>query len=230
MKLNFFLLWQGQLVSALGDVAYELALGFWILAVTGSTALMGSLMAASAIPRVVLSPFAGVWVDRINRKWILVFMDALRGVAVVFVGISALLGWIKVWMVFGAGIIIGFGAAFFYPAVNSIIPDLVQRDTPVRANSLVSMTRAGSNIAGSTAGGFLYAVLGAPLMFLINGVSYLLSAFTEVFITVPKVHHPEGKKEFWQDMKDGLRFTWKMKGLRLLFMMAGFINFFSLPG
>ena len=98
MKLNFFLLWQGQLVSALGDVAYELALGFWILAVTGSTALMGSLMAASAIPRVVLSPFAGVWVDRINRKWILVFMDALRGVAVVFVGISALLGWIKVWM------------------------------------------------------------------------------------------------------------------------------------
>jgi hypothetical protein len=56
-NLNFALLWQGQLVSALGDVMYEIALGFWILAVTGSTGPMGALMAASMIPRVVISPF-----------------------------------------------------------------------------------------------------------------------------------------------------------------------------
>ena len=58
-NLNFFLLWQGQFVSAVGDVVYEIALGFWILAMTGSTALMGTLMAASTIPRVLLGPFAG---------------------------------------------------------------------------------------------------------------------------------------------------------------------------
>ena len=57
-NLNFLLLWQGQFVSAVGDVAYEIALGFWILAVTGSTGLMGTLMAASTIPRVLLAPIA----------------------------------------------------------------------------------------------------------------------------------------------------------------------------
>jgi DHA3 family macrolide efflux protein-like MFS transporter len=77
--LNFFLLWQGQLVSALGDVVYEIALGFWVLAVTGSTGLMGILMAASVLPRIVISPFAGVLVDRCNRRNMLVLMDLIRG-------------------------------------------------------------------------------------------------------------------------------------------------------
>ena len=86
-NLNFFLLWQGQLVSAIGDVAYEIALGFWILAATGSTGLMGGLMAASAVPRVLMAPFAGVLVDRSNRKWMIFAMDAVRGIVVVLVGV-----------------------------------------------------------------------------------------------------------------------------------------------
>ena len=53
---GFFLLWQGQLVSVLGDVVYEIALGFWVLAVTGSTALMGTLLATSTLPRILVSP------------------------------------------------------------------------------------------------------------------------------------------------------------------------------
>jgi len=64
---NFLLLWQGQLVSSLGDTVYAIALGFWILAVTGSTALMGTLMAASTLPRVLVGPLAGVVVDRRDR-------------------------------------------------------------------------------------------------------------------------------------------------------------------
>ena len=74
-NLNFFLLWQGQFVSAIGDVVYEIALGFWILAVTGSTVIMGTLMAASTIPRVLLAPLAGVIVDRKDRKGLLILMD-----------------------------------------------------------------------------------------------------------------------------------------------------------
>ena len=101
-NINFLLLWQGQFVSAVGDVAYEIALGFWILAVTGSTGLMGTLLAASTIPRVLLAPFAGVLVDRTDRKWLLVLMDAIRGAVVVLIGIIALTGHAAVWMVFAS--------------------------------------------------------------------------------------------------------------------------------
>jgi len=117
--LNFVLLWQGQLVSILGDVVYSVALGFWILAVTGSTALMGGLLAASTLPRVLAAPIAGVVVDRGDRRMLMVWMDVVRGAAVVTVGITALAGFLQVWMVFAAGVILGLCGAFFTPAVST---------------------------------------------------------------------------------------------------------------
>ena len=224
---NFFLLWQGQFVSAVGDVVYEIALGFWILAMTGSTALMGTLMAASTIPRVLLGPFAGVIVDRVNRKWLIVGMDAIRGVAVLLVGIAAMTGRAEVWMVFAAGVITGLCAAFFNPSIGSIIPDIVHRERLVQANSFFSMIRAGSGILGNSIGGVLYTVLGAPLMFLVNGISYLFSSGTEVFIRVPETHKEREKKHFFTDMKEGFSFVWQNNGLRFLMIAAGVLNFFA---
>jgi len=226
-NMNFFLLWQGQLVSAVGDVIYEIALGFWVLAVTGSTGLMGALMAASTVPRVLIAPFAGVLVDRSDRKWLLVVMDAARGVAVVAVAVAAYLGALEIWMVFCAGIIIGAGAAFFNPAIGSSVPDIVARENIVQANSFFSMIRAGSGILGNTGGGFLYAFLGAPLMFLVNGVSYLFSAVTELFIRIPKIVHERKESHFFADLQEGFRFVWHNTGLRFLMLSAGVINFLA---
>ena len=118
-NMNFLLLWQGQLVSNFGDSVYDIALGFWILAKTGSTGLMGILMATAVIPRVFLSPIAGTFVDRHNRKNILIITDLIRGVVISFVGIAALMNVIKIWMVLLGGIILGICGSFFNPAVQS---------------------------------------------------------------------------------------------------------------
>ncbi len=224
---NFFLLWQGQLVSALGDVAYSIALGFWILQKTGSTALMGTLMACSTIPRLIISPFAGVYVDRANRRNILVVADAIRGIFVTLVAIAAFTGHIQVWMVFATSIISGTCAAFFNPAVGSSIPDLVKKSKLMKANSVFSMIYAGSSIVGNSIGGVLYNLLGAPIMFLVNGISYLFSAVTEIFIKIPKVERPAVEKHFMIDMKEGYTFVWKFRGLRDLLFVAAFLNLFS---
>ncbi|WP_102401118.1 MFS transporter [Haloimpatiens massiliensis] len=226
---NFFLLWQGQLISALGDVVYEIALGFWILAVTGSTALMGTLMAVSTLPRVILSPFAGVFVDRWDRKKVIVVGDLIRGVCITFIGVAACLGFIKIWMVFVAGIIMNLCAAFFNPAVSSTLPDITPKSKLVKANSVYNMIYTGTNIVGNSAGGFIFKILGAPIMFLINGISYLFSAFTEIFIKIPEMHRETNKEKstFFNDMKDGFRFVWKFKGLRNFLIMAAAMNFFG---
>jgi DHA3 family macrolide efflux protein-like MFS transporter len=227
---SFALLWQGQLVSTIGDTVYEIALGFWILAVTGSTGLMGALMAASTIPRVLLTPLAGVWVDRGNRKALLVGMDALRGVVVVLVAAAALSGHIQVWMVFAAGVVIGLGAAVFNPTIMAIIPDIVHRERIVQGNSFFSMIRAASGILGNSLGGVLYALLGAPLMFLANGISYLFSAATELFIRVPKVERAGAPPHFFADLKAGFRYVWQSGGLRSLLLVAAVLNFFAMVG
>ena len=229
-NVNFVLLWQGQFVSSLGDTAYSIALGFWVLAVTGSTALMGALMATTALTRVVVSPFAGVIVDRTDRKWMLVATDALRGVVIVGVAAAAFAGLLEVWMVFAAGVILGLGGAFFGPAVISALPDVVPKAKLVKANSLFQLIYTGSGVPGFSVGGFLYALLGAPLLFLINGVSYLFSAATEVFIKVPKVQHARQEFRFVEDTKAGLSFTWRVRPLRYMLLIFSVLNFFAAMG
>lgn len=227
---NYVLLWQGQFVSMVGEVAYQIALGFWVLAVTGSTALMGILMAAAVIPRVLLGPFLGVWVDRLDRKWVLVFVDLARGVMVLFVGVIAVLGALKIWMVFAAGVLMGVGGAFFYPAVMSVLPDLVAKQDLVRANSGLSMIRAASGILGNSAAGFVYALLGAPILFLVNGVAYVVSAIASFFMKVPKIIHANPEMHFWGDLKEGIYFVWHHRALRLLFIIISAISFFTSMG
>lgn len=224
---NFLLLWQGQVISSIGDVVYEIALGFWILAVTGSTALMGTLMAASVIPRVLVSPFAGVVVDRSDRKWLIVFTDLIRAMAVIFVAVAAFQGWVQIWMVFAAGVVIGLCGAFFSPAISSALPDLVPHTKLMQANSIYSMVYSASGILGNSLGGFLYSLLGGPLMFLINGLSFLYATLSVLFVRIPKITRQRPPQHFFADMKDGYRFVWRWRNLRWLIFFAACANFFA---
>ncbi len=151
---SFIILWQSQLVSTLGDAVYSIALGFWVLAVTGSTALMGLLMAVSTLPGIIVSPFAGVLIDRTNKKRLMIAMDLLRGIAVVLLAAAAYGGYIQVWMVFATGIILSTCGAVFSPGVSSSVPELVPASRITNANSVFSAVYTGSNLLGSAASVF----------------------------------------------------------------------------
>ena len=224
---NYFLLWQGQLVSSLGNQAYSLALGFWILAVTGSTALYGTLVATSTLPGVLLSPISGAIVDRLDRKKILVWTDLIRGFFVTIVAIGAYRGWLEIWMVFATGIILGLCGSFFGPAASSSIPDLVPKSKLVQANSFFQMIYSATNMLGNMLGGIIYAIVGAPFLFLFNGLSFLFSAGTETFIDIPKIERKGREITIKEDLKAGAKFVWNFTSLRNLFITASFSNFFG---
>ena len=183
---NFVLLVQGQVVSSIGDVFYQVALGFWVLAETGSTAVMGLLMASSILPMVLIAPFAGVIVDRVDRKWLIVAMDALRSLPVLAIAWGAFTGRLEIWMLFVVAVIVGAASAFFNPAVTASIPDLVPPTKRLQANSVVGMIQPISGMISNALGGVLYAIVGAPLMFLVNGISYLFSSGSELFCASPR--------------------------------------------
>jgi len=224
---NFLLLWQGQLVSSLGDNFYAIALGFWVLEKTGSTGLMGTLMAVSTLPRVLISPFAGVWVDRSERKSLLIAMDVIRGIASGGVGLAAFAGHLEVWMVFAAGIILSICGSFFGPAVSSTMPDIVPPEKIVQANSVFSLAYNGTGIIGTAGGGFLYQALKAPLLFLSDGLSYIFSAAAILFMRIPGVKHQAHKLSFFADLKGGLLFVKGFNGLKYSFVIFGVLNFFA---
>lgn len=226
LNLSLFLLLQGQFISMMGDMIYEIALGFWVLAFTGSPALMGTLMATSLLPGVILSPFAGVVVDRSNRKRLMILMDLIRGITIIIVAIAAIMGLLQLWMVFLAGIILGIGGAFFGPAAMSVLPQMVPRDKLTNANSLFGVSNTGADILGNSLGGILYVLIGAPLMFLLNGISFILSGISISFAKIPKSRESKITTEnFLSDLKESTQFVWKLKGLLYILLIFSIFSF-----
>lgn len=203
---NYILLLQGQLVSTIGDSLYSIALAFFVLKLTGSTALVGMIMGIVTIPRIILGPFAGTIVDRYNRKMLIVWADLIRGISIVAVSFLAYNDMLKVWMLMAVAVIDGVCATFFNPAMETVMPMVVPEDKLVKANSIFGMGQSAADIIGQTAGGALYKLLGAPMIFLINGISYIFSAGTETCINVPYDKTAKQEKSIWQDMKQGLAY------------------------
>jgi len=235
---NFLLLWQGQTVSRLGDQAFSVAMMFWLKEATGSASLMGFLMTASALPGVLLTPFGGTFADRHSRVRILVVCDLLCGAGVL--GLAALMGTSHaktaiLAALFGVAVLGGVVRAFFMPAIAAAIPDLVPPESLAAANSANQFTVQTSMLAGQGVGGVLYRLLGAPLLFLADGLSFLFAAASEAFVKTPPLPArppaPAGQvlRAFLGDTREGFRYVWRQKGLRDFVVIAALLNFFAMP-
>ena len=223
---NFILLAQGRFVSLLGGVLFSVAMGFWILDKTGSGTLMGTIMAASSLPRIIISPFAGPFVDRFRKNRIMVWTDIAMGVVILAGTVIIYMDLLEIWMVFVIAISGGIVSAFFNPASAAIIPEIVPAEKMTNAGSVNSMLSSATDILGSPLGGILYASFGAPLIFLANGISYIFSAISEMFIKIPKkTRHPHAEYNYWDDLKTGIKYTISHIGIRNFMLLASLMNF-----
>ena len=238
LNRNFVLLWQGQLVSRMGNQAFAIAMMFWTMETTGSASLMGAMMMFGTLPVVLLGPLAGTLADRASRKWILVACDALSGLVMLGLSVPFFLpgGEPRVLIAYLAGmaLLLGVLQAFFLPASTAAIPDLVPQEKVAAANSLDQGSLQLSSLVGQSLGGVLYRLLGAPVLFVIDGVTFLLSALSESFINLPP---PERKEEeagsawdgYRRDLVEGLRYVWGHRGMRDFLVLAAAVNFFAMP-
>lgn len=224
---NFTLLLQGQVVSVFGDNIYDIALRFWILAETGSVALMGVLMAITIIPKILISPFAGTFIDRHDRRKILIVCDGISGVTILFIGVAAVMNFLRIWMILIAGIIVDMCRCFFNPTINSSIPDVVSNSKLIKANSMFELVSSVNEMVGYAFGGFLVNLIAAPLLFIFNGITFLLSGIAEYFTDIPKIQQVSQKLNFMEDMKEGIRYVNNLKGLKYLYITIAFLNFFA---
>ena len=183
---DYILMLQGNAVSAIGDVLYSVAIGYWVYEKTGSSALMGILSSISMFMVMFVSPFSGSIVDKCSRKTIILGMDLLRGLIMLIVGALAFTDKLSVPIVLAAAFLASACSVFFHPAVSTLMLDIIPHDDMVRGQSVHSGIHSLINLVGKALSGALVAFLGVPLIIVINGISYLFSAATEVFIHVPK--------------------------------------------
>lgn len=236
---NFLFQFTGQSVSRLGSQGFSVAIQFWILQATGSASLMGLVVMFSGLPAVLLGPIAGTFADRFSRRKIIIISDLLRGLAVlslsfiIFLNPQATQG-ILVYL-FLVAIFIAVVTSFFGPAITASIPDIVPADRVVNANSLGQLSTQLSVFIGQGLGGVLFRLLGAPVLFLVNGLTYLFASGAETFVEIPQII-PESKgdwkaqfRQFGRDILDGLRYVWRRTGLRETVLISAFLSFFSTP-
>lgn len=239
LNKNYLLLWQGQFVSRLGTQFFAFAMIVWITKVYDSPSLNSLLMMFGGIPAVLFSIIGGAVADRYKRKRIIVLTDVINGVVVLILAglfiftperqLLILIG------IFIANMTAATMSAFFGPAIMASIPELVPKRYIPTANSLGQMSRQTSMFVGQGLGAFAYILLGAPLLSLVNGISYLFSAFSESFIKIPQ-EIPERVKSirstiarFKTDIAEGFKYIKQTSGLKELVIASVFITFFSAP-
>ena len=183
---DFILLLQGAAVSTIGDVMYSVAIAYWVYEKTGSNSLMGIMASISMFVSMFLSPFSGSIVDKCNRKWVIVGGDILQGVLMLTVGALAYLDKLSVAGVLIAAFLASMGSIFYSPAANSLLLDIIPRDDMVRGQSLFSSVNSLINTVGTAFSGVMVAFFGVPLIVVINGLSNLYSAVSELFVRVPR--------------------------------------------
>lgn len=222
--------WIGQSISFVGTQVTELALPLTAVIILGATpAQMGFLTAVELVPFLFVGLLAGVWVDRWQRRSILVITDLTSAAAIATVPIAATLGLLSMSWLYGLAFVLGFVGVIAPVAYQSFIPTLVGRDRLVAANARMEASNSTAAIIGPGIGGLLVQFFTAPIALVVDAVSYLVSA---AFIASLGVREPPpipsaGRESVRRQILEGLRHVGEVPVLRALVAGGLIHNFFS---
>jgi MFS transporter, DHA3 family, macrolide efflux protein len=225
---RFRLLWIAQLVSTIGDSLIDIAAAILVYRVTGSALAVGLVLMATAGPALLLGLFAGVVVDRYDRKRIMVVADVLRGLVVL--AIPLLISFGVGWLYVAVALVSAIGT-FFNPAHASVLPEIASDEELAAANSMLAISGFGSTALGFAAGGLIASAADIDWAFYINAATFAVSATLISRIAIPRLPAEEGSnaRSVVQNLATGFTFLWQRDLLRsFLFIGAGVAIAFGL--
>jgi DHA3 family macrolide efflux protein-like MFS transporter len=205
---NFVALWLGQTVSFIGDYFYWLAIPIMVEQLTGSSLLVGLSVIFNALPMLVLGPVAGVFVDRWDRKRMMLVSDLLRGLLVLVC--LAVRTPDQVWIYYVIGFLMSCISRFFFPAQNATLPLIVpDKNDLLAANGLMQIVQTAGFLIGPALAGFSISLWGAQVAFLVDSATFFISAAAIMTMTVP--HTTMGRQAtggqvaaVWAEMREGV--------------------------
>lgn len=205
---NFLALCLGQVISQIGDSFTFLALLITVNRLTGSTASMGLMMISLTVPQLVFSFLAGVLVDRMDRKKIMIFSDLLRALLVLaFLTVHSAE---QIYVFYIVGFLVSTVSVFFWPAKTAMIPRIVEGEANLlSANALSQTSRVAAMLIGPALAGFAIAWLGTSVAFIADSVTYLASAIAIMTISTRGETMDQeriGIKMIWQRFGEGFSY------------------------
>src|SRR5512140_2824533 len=215
---NFSLMWSGQLVSTMGTALTSLAASIYVYRLTGSALSVGLMLMATAAPSLLVGLFAGVFVDRYDRKVIMICADLLRAGLVFLIPILAPVNIVWLYVIVALTSAIG---QFFDPAYESVLPEVASEEELAAANSLIAISSFGSTAIGFAASGLIASAASISWAFWLDTVSFAFSAacvFWMRFQHTPVEEHTSASIVL-QNLRAGVRELFRTPILRSLFVL-----------
>jgi DHA3 family macrolide efflux protein-like MFS transporter len=228
---KFFVLWCSQAFSIFGSSVVGFALAWYLARETGSATILSTAMLVNILPEIVLGPFIGPFIDRWNRKKILIYGDLVTALLTLALVVLFHTGTIEIWHIYVIMAGRSASGAFQRPALSASIPMIVPEKHLVRANGL-NMTLNGSiNIIAPLAGAFLMEALKIQWVLAADIITAILAVGILLPLTIPQPPRtgPSVKPSYFTDLREGFRYMTSWRGLSLLIILFAVLSFFAAP-
>jgi MFS family permease len=232
---DFLKLWTAETISVFGSAITQLALPLIAATTLDVTPFeFGLLTTIEFLPFILFSLPAGVWVDRLRRRPILIAADIGRALAIISIPVAFNFDALTIWQLYAVGFVNGILTVFFDVSYQSYLPSVVERDQLVEGNSKLEITRSAAQILGPGIAGVLIGALRAPFAMILDSISYAISALFLTWIRRPEppveahdeaAHGP--KPSMRQEIAVGLRYVTGHRWLRSIAATTGTSNFFG---
>ena len=221
---GFRLLWAGQTISMLGTYIHVVALPFQYLALGATPVQLGTGVAIFGGVSLVLILFGGALVDRLPRRRVILLSDLGSGIVASTIAVLGLSGQLRIEHLYLEGAFFGVTSAFFYPAMGAIIPELIPSDILLQGNNLRGLGRQAARLAGPVAGGLIVALAGAPIAFLVDGISFFVSFGALWPVRPPVALPPAPRTHLLREIREGLVFTFTIPWLWITIFLFALVN------
>lgn len=228
---KFFILWISQAASLLGSSLVQFALAWYLTKETGSATVLATAVMAGMIPQIILGPIIGPYIDRWDRKKIMIIADSAIALVTALLVMIFLFDAIQIWHIYAAVILRSVGNTFHFPAISASIPQIVPEKQLARTAGLMQMLGGIVNIIAPPAGALLMETMPMYGVLAVDIVTAAIAVVCVLFIAIPKpvrttlTEHSSAVG----DMLQGLRYIWSWRGLSILLGLITIAHFFTTP-
>jgi MFS family permease len=227
---NYRLYFCGQCVSLIGTWMQHVAMSWLVYRLTGSGSLLGLVIAAGQISIFVLTPFTGVFIDRVNRRNLLITTQVLCAVQAALLAFLTLSGHIQVWHLVLLSLFLGTINAFDMPARHSFVIEMVDKKRDLgNAIALNSAMFNTARLVGPSIAGLLVGALGEGICFLLNAISFLAIIFTLLAMKIPKRKTEVEHLPVFQGLKEGYQYALGFRPILYILVLMALIGLMGMP-
>ncbi len=227
---RFLVIWIGQTISILGDTLYNLALMWWVVQETGSGTAMSAVALAGALPRIILGPLVGVYVDRWDRRMLMFVSNLVNGVITASIAVLLWQGGFSLSLIIISAALMGIVSTFHAPAFEAAVPTIVGEKELVRANSLMQTSHSVTGLVAPALSGVLIAFAGTGFSIMVDAITFFIAAISLLLITLPKpVANTVEQRSVLADAAEGFRYISRHGMLLPMLMFFAVINLTLAP-